>query len=115
MAPHSVTVTSTAGTATTSPANFVVKPRVTGFSPTSGSMGTAVTITGSGFNGATNVYFGFNGTFNATPAPFTAVSSTQISTSVPGGATTGRIGVVTPVDTVNNSSNFPCSRRPRRR
>ena len=58
-----VTVTTPAGTSATSPADqftYVVAPAVTGLSPTSGPAagGTSVTITGTGFTGATAVDFG---------------------------------------------------------
>ena len=62
-----VTVTTPGGTSATSPADqftYVAAPTVTGVSPTSGPAagGTLVTITGTGFTGATAVEFG------ATPA-----------------------------------------------
>lgn len=92
-------VTNTNGTAT-SATNFTVLPRIASFSPTSGSMGTAVTITGSSFTGATSV------TFNLTQATFTVLSDTQINATVPGGAMTGRIRVTTPAGTVSSFTNF---------
>jgi hypothetical protein len=51
----------------------------------SGPVGTSVTITGTGFTGATAV------TFNGTPASFTVDLSTQITAKVPAGATDGPI------------------------
>ena len=100
-----IKVTSSAGTATSS-TNFVVQPQVTGFSPTSGAMGAAVTLTGSGFNGATAVYFDPTTSFNGTPAAFSVVSSTQISTGVPAGAASGRIKVVTSAGTGTSVASF---------
>src|SRR5207247_1142308 len=93
-----IKVTCSPWTAATS-TNFVVLPQVTGFSPTSGAMGAAVTLTGSGLNGATAVYFDPTPSFNGTPATFSVVSGTQISTSVPAGAASGRIRVVTSAGT----------------
>jgi uncharacterized repeat protein (TIGR03803 family) len=58
--------------------------------PTSGTVGTAVNILGSNLTGATSV------TFNGTPAVFTVVSKTLITTTVPAGATTGTVEVVRP-------------------
>jgi uncharacterized repeat protein (TIGR03803 family) len=52
-----------------------------------GIVGTEVMIYGSNFVPATSV------SFNGTPAAFTALSSTVISTAVPSGATTGYISV----------------------
>jgi uncharacterized repeat protein (TIGR03803 family) len=57
--------------------------------PTSGKVGTAVTILGNKLTGATSV--GFNGT----AAKFTIVSRTEIETTVPAGATTGFVQVTT--------------------
>jgi hypothetical protein len=76
-------------------------PTITSFTPTSGPVGASVTITGSAFIGATAV--AFNGT-NATS--FTLDSETQITTTVPTGATTGPIAVTTPGGTTTSVSNF---------
>lgn len=62
-------------------------PAVTSFTPRRGPVGTTVTITGSGFTGAVGV------AFNGTPATFTVNSNTQITATVPAGATTGFITV----------------------
>ncbi len=75
-------------------------PTITSFSPTSGAVGTAVTITGTNFTGATTVRF------NGTNATFTVVSATSITTTVPSGATTGVVTVITPAGTANSSTNF---------
>jgi hypothetical protein len=66
-------------------------PTITSFAPTGGPVGTAVTITGTNFCGATQVLF------NTTAAVFTVVSSTSITTTVPVGATSGQLHVTTPV------------------
>jgi len=67
---------------------------------TSGPVGGAVNILGSDLTGATSV------TFNSTPQPaFTVVSRYLITTTVPAGATTGTVQVVTPSRTL--SSNVP--------
>ena len=57
---------------------------------TSGQVGAAVNILGTDLTGATSV------TFNGTTAAFTVVSSSLITTTVPSGATTGPVQVVTP-------------------
>jgi uncharacterized repeat protein (TIGR03803 family) len=67
--------------------------------PTSGKVRTAVTIVGNNLTGTTSV------TFNGTAAAFTVVSSTEITTTVPKGATTGEVQVTTPSGTL--SSNVP--------
>jgi hypothetical protein len=85
-----VTVSNLAGTSATSAADrFGYIPAVTGISPASGPVtgGTAVTITGAGFTGATSVHFG---TANAA---MTVNSDTQITATSPPGARPGVVGV----------------------
>lgn len=67
--------------------------------PASGRVGAAVKILGTNLTGATSV------TFNGTLAVFKVVSSSLIATSVPAGATTGTVQVVTPSGVL--SSNVP--------
>ena len=67
--------------------------------PTSRAIGQRVAILGNNLTGTTSV------TFNGTPATFTVVSSTEISATVPSGATTGPVQVVTPSGTL--TSNVP--------
>jgi len=94
-----VVVTTAAGTAT-SPTNFTVTPTIASFTPTSGAEGATVTINGQAFTDATNV------AFNGTNASFTIVSNTQITATVPVGATTGTIQVTTPSGSITTGSNF---------
>jgi RHS repeat-associated protein len=98
-----ISVTTPYGTATTS-TSFTVNvpaPTITTFSPTSGTPGTSVTITGTNFTGATAV--AFHGT---AAASFTVNSATQITATVPNGATTGTITVTTPGGTATSSTSF---------
>ncbi len=74
-------------------------PSITSLSPTSGAVGTSVTITGTNF-GATGAI-----TFNGTPATPTSWSATSIIVPVPTGATTGNV-VVTAGGVISNSANF---------
>lgn len=67
--------------------------------PTAGAVGTKVTVLGTNLTGATGV------SFNGVAAGFTVVSSSEITTTVPTGAATGRIKVTTPSRTF--SSNVP--------
>jgi uncharacterized repeat protein (TIGR03803 family) len=67
---------------------------------TSGRVGASVRILGTNLNGATSV------TFNGTPAVFKVVSGSLISTTVPAGATTGPVQVVTPSGTLTSNVNF---------
>ena len=67
--------------------------------PIARRVGQGVIILGNNLNGSTRV------SFNGTPAVFTVVSSTEIATTVPYGATTGNVQVVTPGGTL--TSNVP--------
>ena len=96
----SVTVT-TNGTTLTSNQQFRVSPQVLSFSPPSGPVGTQVTINGVGFTQTTGVGFG-----DHVPAQFTVNSDTQITATVPSGAKTGPIGVVTKGGTGISSKTF---------
>jgi uncharacterized repeat protein (TIGR03803 family) len=57
--------------------------------PTSGMVGISVKILGTSLTGATSV------SFNGTAAAFTIVSATEITTTLPAGATTGTVQVTT--------------------
>ena len=76
-------------------------PSIGGFDPTEGPVGTSVTITGADFTNATDVQF------NGTSAPgFSIDSDFQITATVPAGATTGPISVVTPDGTATSAESF---------
>jgi hypothetical protein len=82
-----VTVTTPVGVSATKPADqytYVAAPTVTGVNPSSGSVGgnNTVTISGTGFSGATAVFFGGNAATS-----FTVNSPTSITAVVP--ASTG--------------------------
>ncbi len=97
------------GQTATSATNFTVYSGgaiafgITGFSPMSGTTGTAVTITGMGFSTtpANNAV-----TFNGTTALVTASTTTTITTSVPDGATTGPISVLVSGLTATSTAFF---------
>ena len=98
-----IAVTTAGGTATSS-TNFEVTPpgapTISSFTPTSGPVGTTVVISGTAFTGASSV------TFNGTGATFTVNSDTQITATVPSGATTGPIDVTTGGGTATSASSF---------
>ena len=97
--PASRTVTVSGANATG--INFVTPPSITSFTPASGPVATSVTLTGTGFTGATGV--SFNGTAATT---FTVNSDTQISATVPTGATTGKVTVTNSVGAGTSATNF---------
>lgn len=68
--------------------------------PTSGKVGSSVVILGTNLTGATSV------TFNGKVATFSVVSGSEIKTTVPTGATTGKVQVVTPSGTLTSNVNF---------
>ncbi|MFG2094066.1 IPT/TIG domain-containing protein, partial [Streptomyces sp. NPDC048612] len=83
--------------------SLAATPTVTSVSPNSGSTagGTTVTVTGTGFTGATAVRFG------ATPSPsFTVNSDTQITATSPVGSGTVQVTVTTPSGTSNQFVTF---------
>jgi uncharacterized repeat protein (TIGR03803 family) len=68
--------------------------------PTSGAVGTTVTILGNNLTGSSSV------TFNGTAGTFKVISSTEITTTVPKGATTGLVKVKTPSTTLSSNVSF---------
>jgi hypothetical protein len=75
-------------------------PTITRFSPTSGPLGTRVTISGTGLAGATSVRF------NGKAATIAANTATSLRAKVPAGAGTGRIRVTTPGGTATSAASF---------
>src|SRR5262249_23925916 len=94
-----ISVTTPGGTAT-STGVFLGPPSIINFTPTHGSAGTNVTITGSNFTNATAVLF------NGVTAVFFVTNNTTIGAIVPGGATTGPITVQGPGGTNTSAGNF---------
>ncbi|MBF9239898.1 IPT/TIG domain-containing protein [Hymenobacter sp. BT683] len=76
-------------------------PALTSFTPTSGFAGTVVTLTGTNLTGATSVRF--NGT---AATPFTVVSATRITATLPAGATTGTVSVTASGGTATSTGVF---------
>jgi uncharacterized repeat protein (TIGR03803 family) len=68
--------------------------------PASGAVGAAIDILGTDLTGATSV------TFNGVAAEFSVASATEIKTTVPAGATTGTVEVVTPTQTLKSNVQF---------
>lgn len=78
------TVTSTAPT--------YPQPWIANFAPSSGPVGTVVTVNGTGFTGLNLAWVG-----NAHNGTVRVLSDTQVQVTVPGGATTGAIGLFNPL------------------
>jgi hypothetical protein len=101
-----VTVTRTDGTASGASAFTVdsaspTAPVVAGVAPGSGIVGAKVTLTGTGFTGATGVTFN-----NVAATTFTVVSDTKITVKVPAGASTGPVAVTTGGGTGTSAKDF---------
>lgn len=95
-----VTVTTPSG-ALKSKQIFKVIPVISSFTPTSGPVGTPVTITGTGLTGATKVTFG-----GVKATVFTVTSGTQVTATVPTGALTGKVKITTAGGTATSSGTF---------
>lgn len=94
-----ITVQETTGNLTTLQ-NFKIVPAISSFTPTSGPVGTVVTINGTGLKQATAVKFG------TIVAAFTVVSDTKITATVPTGAVTAKIAVTTPGGNASSATVF---------
>jgi len=68
--------------------------------PTSGKVGARIIILGTNLTGTTSVRF------NGTAATFTVVSGSELTATVPSGATTGKITVTTPDGTLLSNAAF---------
>lgn len=91
------------------PAAQAAVPTISSFAPTSGPVGTAVVISGSGFQDGSVVSAV---TFNGTAATFTVDSNVQITATVPTGATDGPIAVTDPEGTATSAMNFDVTPSP---
>lgn len=95
-----VTVT-TPGGVLTSNKKFRVTPQITSFTPSTGSVGAIITITGVSLTQTTKI------TFGGIAAPtFTLNSDTQVTVTVPTGAATGKIVVTTSGGTATSATSF---------
>ena len=97
-----ITVTTPDGTAT-SATDFIIIPApvIATFNPSSGPIGQVVTLTGSNFTGVTVVKF--NGIAAVT---ITDNTDTSLKATVPTGASTGKITLITPGGTTTSATNF---------
>ena len=97
-------VTPAPGGGTSASLSFTVlppAPTVAGFTPTSGPVGTLVTVTGTDFTGASAV------ALNGTPVTaYTVLNASSLTFTVPVGATSGLIAVTTPGGTATSATVF---------
>jgi Pectate lyase superfamily protein/IPT/TIG domain/Fibronectin type III domain len=75
-------------------------PSIASFTPTSGAVGTTITINGSNLGQTSSLQF------NGIASNITNPSASSLQTTVPNGATTGKISLTTPGGTVSSSLNF---------
>src|SRR5262249_46616911 len=82
--------------------NFVVPaPTISGFAPSSGYVGTAITISGSNFDpNATSVLFG------SVVAALISTTTTQVTAVVPAGVVSGPVTIVTPAGSATSAGAF---------
>jgi len=95
-----VEVTTPSGTLNSNVA-FRVRPGITSFTPTSGAVGTSVTITGTELTQTSRVTFG-----GVKATTFTVNSDSEVTADVPTGAKTGKIAITTPGGTATSSGSF---------
>ena len=100
--PADVTVTNPGGTSATSSVHqftYVAAPAVSALTPSIGSQGTVVTVTGTNLIGASTVNFGI-----APATGITVASATSLTAVVPEGTGTVDVTVTTPIGTSATSS-----------
>ncbi len=91
---------STNGKLVASRQSFAVTPKISSIFPSSGHIGTTVTINGSGFAQTTSIKFG------AITGYIGSRSSTRVTVTVPSGAKTGSIYLTTTGGTATSPSSF---------
>ncbi len=93
----------------TPPASGYAQPYIAGFTPTSGAVGTVVTVNGNGYTGLSRV------TVGGVDAAFQVSSDTRLTLTVPTGAVSGQVALFNPqraawsggVFTVTGGSSTP--------
>ncbi len=80
------------------------QPYIQNFSPSSGPVGTVVTLNGSGFTGATEAWVG-----NAHGVAVSVISSTQVRVTIPSAGTSGSIAIFNPAGVSFSATSFTIS------
>ncbi len=95
-----ISVNNATGAGSSGALHFTVSPRINTLTPDRGLSGKKVVIQGDNLNNTTNVFFG------GLPASFTPVSASQLSVTVPVGATNAPITVMTTVGNAKTTNDF---------
>jgi len=82
-------------------------PSISSFSPSSGPVGTTVTVLGNNFDNTSEL--AFNGVASSN---FNVISGSEIRADVPTGASTGKVRVTTPGGVATSSANFTVTSPP---
>jgi hypothetical protein len=96
----SATLDNETGSAAVSFAQFTGSPTIGSFSPGSGAAHSTVTVTGTNLSTVTSVLLG------SVNVPFSKVSSTKLTFTVPAGAGDGQITVINPAGSATSSGTF---------
>ena len=96
---QNIVMTTAGGSASKGP--LAIAPKITSFTPTSGPVGTAVTIHGNTFTGTSKVTFG-----GVAATSFELINDTQVDAIVPSGSKTGPITITTSAGTATSATNF---------
>jgi uncharacterized repeat protein (TIGR03803 family) len=96
-----VSVTLATGLQIETEQNAHILPKITNLDPSSGSVGSQVNIVGGGFTGTRKVTFG-----GVAATTFSVLTPAMIQATVPAGAVTGKVGVVTPNGSASSPQTF---------
>ena len=98
-----ISITTPSSSATSDSSFTVVPVSVSSFSPSSGAVGSVLTVNGGGFDPtpANNTVF-----INGVPATVTSATVTQLQVTVPSGATPGHISVTSPLGSATGTGFF---------
>ena len=76
-------------------------PTISSFTPASGPAGTSISVTGTNLTGTTSISIG-----GVAATTFAVVNATNATATVPSGAVTGKVTIVTPQGNATSASNF---------